>query len=116
MTNKDKLEQALRQLLPKLEGIPIKWDRYLVMDDERYGGAIAQIYGWIKRENDPTYDFVLLNISLGEENFDYGATTSSKKYSKQIAQALDFKEHNECISANDLYIKGEDLIEWQRRK
>jgi len=79
------------------DAIPVEWDRYTVS-----GGTYCVAYGWIRR-TDGLRDFVLFELCT-EEPDNVSFTTSSAKYSKQIAQILygDSASHNDCIPINKL--------------
>lgn len=63
----------------------VKWDRYFEYESGE------SFFGWIDREKDNYKDFVLLDFVGKELNF----ATSSKKYSKEIAEILN-QEHSDC--------------------
>ena len=77
----------------------VKWDRYIV--DEH----LIEVYGWIKRSKDSYKDFVLLEFDLTKQE-SYYLATSSKKYSKQIAEILD-SPHSDCIRVKDTFLLEE---------
>jgi len=86
----------------------VKWDRYFKFD----GGF--SFFGWINREKDDYKDFVLLDFIHGEE---ISFATSSKEYSKKIAEILN-QEHSDCQRVEDSFdidncIKLKDIEEKQ---
>jgi hypothetical protein len=91
----------------------VEWDRYGIRNNEN-----GFIFGWIKRE-DGHRDFVSVNFQLTWNQFVFNYTTSSKKYSKEIAKILSKEGANsvldpylECEPASD--IPEANLVDWQK--
>ena len=78
-SKKDVIENVLRKLSF------VNWDKYF-----EYEGGLS-FFGWIDREDDNYKDFVLIDF-VGN-NISYG--TSSKEYSKKIADILN-QDHSNC--------------------
>ena len=69
----------------------VEWDRYFGK------GENLSFFGWIDRDKDNKKDFVLIEFNNGKIVY-YG--TSSKEYSKEIADVLG-KEHTDCKRVED---------------
>lgn len=69
----------------------VQWDRFLEKDN----GIV--VYGWIKRP-DSHEDYVQLNYTGSEGEYELEYTTSSKLFSKEIAKRLniDIEDHTDC--------------------
>lgn len=109
-TNQYLLMNLINKVVVPLNDI-VEWDRYALRD---YDGFI---FGWIKR-NDNFYDFVAVNFEMRNNQFFMNYNTSSKKYSKEIAQKLSkenlvIEDHLDCKPASD--IPKANLVSWQKK-
>jgi hypothetical protein len=89
----------------------VEWDRYGLRD---YNGFI---FGWIKRD-ETAYDFVVVNFEIRDNQFFMNYNTSSKKYSKELANKLSISsnvldDYLECKPASD--IPQANLVKWQKK-
>lgn len=75
----------------------VRWDRCTL--NSAGSGGVA--FGWIDREDDGKADFVVL-LFLGEQ---FGFTTSSAKYSREISKALLGTDdgHRDCERVEDVF-------------
>lgn len=109
-TNQLLLINLINKVIMPLNDI-VEWDRYALRD---YDGFI---FGWIKRE-DNFYDFVSINFELKNNQFLMNYNTSSKKYSKVIANKLSnnsivIEDHLDCKPASD--IPQARVVDWQKK-
>lgn len=93
----DSLKHLMEDDMKKLPFV--EWDRFYE------GKAGTDLFGWIARE-DTHEDFVVLSYKQSEKGEPYWDTTfstSSEKYSKRIAELLDFEDHNNCKRVEHIF-------------
>ena len=84
-----------------LNTIPfVKWDRCIEVYNQNQNYNVINIFGWIDRE-DSYKDFVDLEFDLNEGKV-YFISTSSKKYSKKIAEIIGSR-HFPCCRVEDIF-------------
>jgi hypothetical protein len=95
--------EAIKQMIElEIKKLPfVMWDRF----HETKESVVA--FGWIERE-DNYKDFVVLfwdhptEIDIFNTQWDFGFTTSSAKYSKEIAELLSIDGHADCQRIEDI--------------
>ena len=89
----------------------VNWDRFLDLRFEE--NRVLHVFGWIKRE-DSYKDFVSLEFDVVNQKVFFIAT-SSKKYSKRIAEILGCSDHADCQRIEDFF-KIENMIKLKERE
>ena len=99
-TLQEQLESmAIPDIEEQLRRLPfVSWDRFA------FEGETIAIFGWIARDTDAYKDFVLLEMHAGTGDVER-VTTSSAKYSKEIADIMlgEGNNHTDCIRAEDWF-------------
>ena len=85
----------IESILKKFEFV--KWDRFLLLEEKNI--EVADVYGWIEKENSNLKDFILVEFNIEAKQV-YLIATSSDKYSEQICKMLN-TEHHKCRRIED---------------
>ena len=105
------------QVLPILKELHfVKWDRWV---DNYDTDKVVIFYGWIDREQDSYKDFVeidLLALTVVDQ-YKIVFSTSSEKYSSEIAKILDMEDsHADCKRIETLFPKLPNVIKLQKEE
>ena len=96
----------IESILKKFEFV--QWDRFILIEEKNIG--VADIFGWIKRDESDYKDFILVEFNIKDKQA-YLIATSSDKYSERICKMFN-TPHNKCKRVeNNFHIENSIKLE-----